>query len=80
MIPSLGRRCLLAAAALAPVLAGASQTRVVRVAAASDLQFVLPEVVQRYAQHAGVQVAVAYAASGQLAMQIVHGAPFDVFL
>ncbi|MEY3037108.1 MAG: hypothetical protein RLZ34_1718 [Pseudomonadota bacterium] len=80
MIPSLGRRRLLAAAALAPVLAGASQTRVVRVAAASDLQFVLPEVVQRYAQHAGVQVAVTYAASGQLAMQILHGAPFDMFL
>lgn len=53
----------------------------VRVAAASDLQFVLEdleEVLER--EHPGLELAVSYASSGTLAQQIVNGAPFDVYL
>lgn len=58
----------------------ARTAEVVRVAAASDLQFALPQVLQAHERRTGTRVVVSYAASGQLAMQIQHGAPFDLFL
>ena len=50
------------------------------VAAASDLQSVLPEVARRFREERGIEVSITYGASGQLAEQIKQGAPFDVFL
>jgi molybdate transport system substrate-binding protein len=51
-----------------------------RVAAASDLQGVLPTLTDRFTAAAGVTVTPVVGASGQLAQQIRQGAPFDVFL
>jgi molybdate transport system substrate-binding protein len=51
-----------------------------RVAAASDLQFVLPEIAKEYEKATGNKLAITYGASGSLFAQIQNGAPFDVFL
>lgn len=53
-----------------------------RVAAASDLQTALPQILEAYhaATKMRVKVTVTYGSSGQLARQIKAGAPFDVFL
>jgi molybdate transport system substrate-binding protein len=51
-----------------------------RVAAASDLQGVMPTLTDRFTASTGVKVTPIVGASGQLAQQIRQGAPFDVFL
>lgn len=50
------------------------------VAAASNLQFAMPEVVKAYEAETGHTVKVTFGSSGQFATQIANGAPFDVFL
>jgi molybdate transport system substrate-binding protein len=51
------------------------------IAAASDLQIVLPVVVERFlADNPGQYVEVTYGASGQLAEQVKARGPFDLFL
>jgi molybdate transport system substrate-binding protein len=50
------------------------------VAAASNLQFAMPEVVKAYEAETGQTVKVTFGSSGQFATQITNGAPFDVFL
>ena len=50
-----------------------------RVAAASDLQFVLPELAAQYEKESGVTLAVTYGSSGNFFAQIQNGAPFDLF-
>ncbi len=57
-----------------------SPMRSIRVAAASDLQNVLPKLVQAYREVSATEVVVTFGASGQLAEQIKAGAPFDLFL
>jgi molybdate transport system substrate-binding protein len=52
----------------------------ITVAAASDLQTVLPRLVERFERSTGVKVTSTFGASGQLAEQIKAGAPFDIFL
>ena len=51
-----------------------------RVAAAADLQPVLPALVAQFEHASSMKVAVSYASSATLATQIINGAPFDVFL
>lgn len=51
-----------------------------RVGAASNLRFVLPELASLFEQDTGHQVHISFAASGTLASQIQHGAPFDIFM
>src|SRR5690349_15488301 len=51
-----------------------------RIAAASDLQAALPEIVRRFETEAGIPVAFTPGASGNLAQQVRQGGPFDVFL
>jgi molybdate transport system substrate-binding protein len=51
-----------------------------RIAAASDLQIVLPKLADRFGGRTGIPTSVVFDASGQLAAQIKQGAPFDVFL
>jgi molybdate transport system substrate-binding protein len=50
------------------------------VAAASDLQIVMPAISARYQQATGRQLRVSFGSSGQFFAQIQNGAPFDVFL
>lgn len=49
------------------------------VAAASDLQFAFSELGKAFTEASGVEVRFSFGSSGQLAKQIVNGAPFDVF-
>ena len=50
------------------------------VAAAADLQPVLPPILAQYQKSTGVAATVSYASSATLATQILNGAPFDLFL
>jgi molybdate transport system substrate-binding protein len=51
-----------------------------RVAAAADLQPILPGIADRYEKATGVRLMVSYGSSGNLATQIINGAPMDLFL
>jgi molybdate transport system substrate-binding protein len=78
---NIGGRVLLAILAACsfglPVFA---QKKQVRVAAASDLQTVLPEIASAFEARTGKPVEVVYGSSGNFYAQIQNGAPFDVFL
>lgn len=50
------------------------------VAAASDLQFALDEIVRRFGRDTGISPRVTYGSSGNFARQIEQGAPFELFL
>jgi molybdate transport system substrate-binding protein len=50
------------------------------IAAASDLQAALPEIVRAFEGSAPVRVTVSYGSSGTFFAQIQNGAPFDLFL
>jgi molybdate transport system substrate-binding protein len=50
-----------------------------RIAAAADLQPVMPALAQAYEKETGVKLAVSFGSSSALATQIVNGAPFDAF-
>ena len=51
-----------------------------RVAAASDLQPVLPMLAAQYEKATGVKIVASYGSSGTLTTQIMNGAPMDLFL
>lgn len=50
------------------------------IAAASDLQFALDEIIGRFKRDTGIAPRVTYGSSGNLARQIESGAPFEMFL
>lgn len=50
------------------------------VAAAADLQPVLPVLANRYEKETGVKLILSYGSSGNLTTQILSGAPMDLFL
>lgn len=52
----------------------------VSLAAATNLRYVLPELAEQFEQQTEHQLAISFAASGTLATQILHDAPFEVFL
>jgi molybdate transport system substrate-binding protein len=54
--------------------------KTLRVAAASDLQPVMPMLAQEYEKATGVKRVVSFGASGTLTTQILNGAPMDIFL
>ncbi len=66
----LGLLCLPTAPAQSPL----------RVAAAADLEPVLPRILEQFRQTTGISVEATYQASAMLTTQIQNGAPFDLFL
>lgn len=58
----------------------AAQARTLRIAAAADLQPVLPAIVASFEKSAHIKVDISYASSATLATQILNGAPYDLFL
>ncbi len=57
-----------------------AQTRVLYVAAAADLQPVMPALAQAYEKETGVKIQTSFGSSSTLTRQIINGAPQDVFL
>ncbi len=51
-----------------------------RVAAASDLQAVMPVLASRFKADTGIEVEASFGASGRFVAQIKQGAPFDLYL
>jgi molybdate transport system substrate-binding protein len=51
-----------------------------RIAAAADLEPVLPPILQQFEQTTGIHAEATYQASAALTAQIQNGAPFDLFL
>src|ERR1700744_2399177 len=49
-------------------------------AAAADLQPVLPPILDDFEHQTGIHVLASYQSSATLATQIINGAPFDLFL
>jgi molybdate transport system substrate-binding protein len=50
------------------------------IAAASDLQFLLPELASAFEKESGIKLRLIFGASGTLCTQILQGAPFDMFM
>jgi molybdate transport system substrate-binding protein len=67
-------------AVLFPLVAQAGQGQVTRIAAASSLQFVLPEVLAEFKRQTGHSVRTTFGSSGNFQRQIIQGAPFELFL
>lgn len=74
------RLFIIGAAASAAASVGAHGAAAARVAAASDLQFVLPEAAALFEQAGGARVELSFGSSGNFARQIRQGAPVDLFL
>jgi molybdate transport system substrate-binding protein len=60
-----------------PLFSASAQN--LRIAAASDLQFVFPDLAAQYEKQTGVKLTVSYGSSGNFSSQIENGAPFDLF-
>ncbi len=60
--------------------AALGQGKELKIAAAADLQPVMPAFAAAYEKKTGVKLKVSFGSSSNLATQIVNGAPFDVFL
>jgi molybdate transport system substrate-binding protein len=73
-------------AAIATLLAGAlvlfaaHASEVPNIAAASDLQFALPDIAAAFERATGQSVRLSFGSSGNFRRQIADGAPFDLFL
>jgi molybdate transport system substrate-binding protein len=61
-------------------LASANAQVPLRVAAAADLEPVLPPILEQFRQTTGIRAEATFQASAVLATQIQNGAPFDLFL
>lgn len=61
-------------------LAAPAQQQALRVAAAADLQPVLPGIMKQFTAQTGIPAEASYKSSATLATAIINGAPFDLFL
>jgi molybdate transport system substrate-binding protein len=61
------------------LLPAATKAQTLQVAAAADLQFVLPELATQYEKESGVKLQISYGSSGNFSAQVQNGAPFDIF-
>jgi len=80
---SLRRRAFIGLAAGAMAGWAAAQepkAAAVRVVAASDLQFALPELASRFHQETGHEVALNFGSSGKFAQQLLQGLPADLYM
>ena len=57
-----------------------AQTPPIRVAAASDLKFVLTALGEQFERETGFKLTITYGSSGNLARQLEQGLPMDLFL
>ncbi len=73
------RRVLVLFFVFFPVLASSLRAQTLRIAAASDLQFVFPDLAAQFEKESDVKLAISYGSSGSLFAQIQNGAPFDLF-
>lgn len=80
MSSGLSRRLGLVLCALVILSTAAPARAQIAIAAASDLQPVLPEIVARFGRAVGEPPRVSFGSSGNFVAQIQNGAPFDVFL
>jgi molybdate transport system substrate-binding protein len=71
---------LFAAVLLTAGCAGNTTTHSILVAAASDLAGAMPELAAAFEAETGLRVDATLGSSGQLAQQVLQGAPVDVFL
>jgi molybdate transport system substrate-binding protein len=81
------RRLICAALSLLFVLPGVvaqpaptQQGKPLRIAAAADLQPLLPPLLSQFEQQTGIHAEASYQSSATLATQIIDSAPFDLFL
>ncbi len=57
-----------------------AQSPAPHIAAAANLQIALPEIVAAFEKSSGLKLRLAFGSSGNLAQQIIAGAPFELFL
>jgi molybdate transport system substrate-binding protein len=69
----------LASSLLVALFALACAAEELHVAAASDLNFALPELAKKYQQETGNTLKISFGSSGNFFAQIQNGAPFDLF-
>jgi len=79
MLLSISKRFALPLFGLTFITAVQAQTPL-RIAAAADLEPVLPPILQQFEQATGIQAEATFQASAVLTTQIQNGAPFDLFL
>jgi molybdate transport system substrate-binding protein len=73
------RRALFSALLLS-LFVSSAHAQTLRIAAAADLQFALPDLAAQYEKQSGAKLAITYGSSGSFFAQIQNGAPFDLFL
>lgn len=78
-MPRLLKRLFPALLGFSMLSSAAAQTPL-RVAAAADLEPVLPPILEQFQRETGIRAEATYQASAMLTTQILNGAPFDVFL
>jgi molybdate transport system substrate-binding protein len=77
-VPSFRRVLALAILVLCTLTLNAQQP--LRVAAAADLQPLLPKLLKQFTAQTGIPAQASYKSSATLATAIINGAPFDLFL
>ncbi|MGH9588151.1 MAG: molybdate ABC transporter substrate-binding protein [Acidobacteriaceae bacterium] len=73
-------RRIVAIIVLAVFVAAAHAQQTLRVAAAADLQPLLPKILAEFSAQTGIHTEASYKSSATLATAIINGAPFDLFL
>lgn len=76
---NLGPAAVILTACVAGCCLAAPAQTTVRVAAAADLEPVLPPILEQFEKETGIHAQATYQASAALTAQIQNGAPFDVF-
>jgi molybdate transport system substrate-binding protein len=71
---------LIATAAPTSLVSRAWAANMPKVAAASDLEFALPDIANAFKRDTGHEVKLSFGSSGNFARQIAGGAPFELFL